>query len=222
MGSPPLTALKTNHRSPSDYISVAECITQPFRNRVVVAALILSFAASINVSAQIFKENEVWKKCTTTTTHYILQVPASLVPAQAPGVSDCVYRSEDGEFNVEAAEQADNQPLAMRMEKELDLLKGTVTDQKKGDNWFALTGVSADGTEFYRLQYTNGLQWVSLRMTFPHSKAKKYDDWVDRIDKEFVPFAKTEEKSAIEKAATANKAAGVTKPSESPIKVPPF
>jgi hypothetical protein len=203
------------------YRIVADCITQPFRNRVVVAASILSFAASVTVSAQIFKETELWKKCTTTTTDYILEVPASLVPAQQPGVADCVYRSEDGEFNVEAAEQVDAQTLDAKMQKELDLLKGTVTDQKKGDNWFALTGVSADGTEFYRLHYTNGSQWVSLRMTFPHSKAKKYDDWVDRIDKEFVPFAKGEEKPAEEKATTTKKPAAVTKPAESPTKVPP-
>ena len=82
------------------------------------------------------------------------------------------------------------------MEKEIDLLKGTVADQKKGDNWFALTGVTSDGTEYYRLHCTNGARWVTLRITYPHSKSKKYRKWVDRIDKEFVPFTKTSDTTA--------------------------
>lgn len=139
-------------------------------------------------------EEELWKNCSTSTTDYVLQIPGSLVPSTGPGITDCTYQSTDGEFNVEAAEHADSQALDARMQKELDLLKGTVTDQKKGDNWFALTGVTADGTEFYRLNYTNGAQWVTLRMTYPHSKAKKYGKWVTRIDKAFVPFAKKETK----------------------------
>lgn len=136
-------------------------------------------------------EEELWKNCSTPTTDYVLQVPSSLVRSSSPEVPGCTYQSPDGEFNVEAAEQTDNQVLDARMEKEIDLLKGTVADQKKGDNWFALTGVTADGTEYYRLHYTNGAQWVSLRVSFPHSKSKKYSKWVDRIDKSFVPFSKT-------------------------------
>ena len=205
------------------YFIVAEYVAKPSRKRLTAAGYALAGAVLILSTARISKaDEELWKNCTTTTTHYVLQVPASLVPAPVPGVSDCIYRSDDGEFNVEAAEQIDNQSLDTKMQKEVDLLKGTVTDQKKGDNWFALTGVSADGTEFYRLRYTNGTQWVSLRMTFPHSKAKKYDRWVERIDKEFVPFAKAEDKAATEQAATPKKPAPATKPGESPVKVPPF
>ncbi|HJT80397.1 MAG TPA: hypothetical protein VJ719_04290, partial [Chthoniobacterales bacterium] len=77
-------------------------------------------------------------------------------------------------------------------QKEIDLLKGSVADQKQGNNWFALTGVTSDGTEYYRVHHTNGVQWVTLRITFPRSKSKQYDEWVTRIDKEFVPFTKAE------------------------------
>ena len=136
-------------------------------------------------------EEELWKNCSTPTTDYVLQVPSSLVRSSSSEVTGCTYQSQDGEFNVEAAEQTDNQVLDARMQREIDLLKGTVADQKKGDNWFALTGVTADGTEYYRLHYTNGAHWVSLRVSFPHSKSKKYSKWVDRIDKSFVPFSKT-------------------------------
>jgi hypothetical protein len=158
--------------------------------------LLLTCLAGFLVFIELSRaDDELWKNCSTPTTDYVLQVPGSLVRSTGPGITDCTYQSTDGEFNVEAAEQTDSQTLDARMQKELDLLKGTVTDRKKGDNWFALTGVTADGTEFYRLHYTNGTQWVTLR-TYPHSKAKKYDRWVTRIDKAFVPFAKKETKES--------------------------
>ena len=155
--------------------------------RIGAIGALLFFVGSAELSRA---EEELWKNCSTPTTDYVLQVPGSLVSLKTPGVSGCTYQTADGEFNVEAAEQTEDQPLDARMQKEVDLLKGTVTDQKKGDNWFALTGVTADGTEYYRLHSTNGTHWVTLRITYPHSKAKKYDKWVDRIDKAFVPFAK--------------------------------
>jgi hypothetical protein len=154
--------------------------------RLLIGCTALFFAAAVGRA-----EEELWKNCSTPTTGYVLQVPTSLVRSSDPGVTGCTYQSQDGEFTVEAAEQTDNQPLDSRMQKEIELLKGTVTDQKKGDNWFALTGVTSDGTEYYRLHYTNGAQWVSLRITYPRSKAKQYDKWVTRIDKAFVPFSKT-------------------------------
>ena len=141
-------------------------------------------------------EDEIWKNCSTPTTDYVLQVPGSLVRSTGPGITGCTYQTTDGEFNVEAAEQEATGPqqnIDDRMQKEIDLLKGTVTDQKKGDNWFALTGVTSDGTEYYRVHYTNGAKWVTLRVTFPHSKHKAYDKWVTRIDKAFVAFAKTKD-----------------------------
>ena len=158
---------------------------------VLIKSCLSACASLAVIVAQVGQAaQELWKNCSTPTTDYILQIPGSFVRSTDPGVTGCTYHSADGEFNVEAAEQTDNQSLDARMQKEIDLLKGTVTDQKKGNNWFALTGVTSDGTEYYRLHYTNGAQWVSLRITFPRNKAKKYDEWVTRIDKSFVPFAK--------------------------------
>src|SRR5437868_1121948 len=141
-------------------------------------------------------EDELWKNCSTPTTDYVLQVPGSLVRSTGPGVTGCTYQSADGEFSVEAAQQADTQNIDERMEKELGLLGGTATYQKKGQTWFVLSGVTPDGTEYYRKHLTNGTDWVTLRITYPHSKNKKYDKWVTRIEKSFVAFAKAEQNSA--------------------------
>ena len=171
------------------------------------ATSIAIFTLVICSARMSLADQELWKNCSTPRTHYVLQVPGSLVQLTGDGITDCTYQSSDGEFNVEAAEQTDNQNLDARMQKEIDLLKGTVTDQKKGNNWFALTGVTSDGTEFYRLHYTNGAQWVTLRITYPRSKAKKYDKWVERIDKAFVAFSGTPESvgSGKENAGTTSK-----------------
>src|SRR5437773_1885217 len=91
------------------YMYVARGITRRFWARPYAVAALIIASASISRGDQ-----ELWKKCTTATTDYTLQVPASLLPASGPGVTGCVYQSADGEFNVEAAEQPDTQPLEAR------------------------------------------------------------------------------------------------------------
>lgn len=142
-------------------------------------------------------EEELWKDCSSPTTHYVLHVPGSLVRSTGPGITNCTYQTSDGEFTVEAVEQTQTpgpaQSIDERMQKEVNALSGTVTDQKKGENWFALTGVTGDGTEYYRVHYTNGAQLITLRITFPHSQKKKYEKWLERIDESFVAFGQKPE-----------------------------
>ena len=77
-----------------------------------MAFLFLTVICVLVTRAQAIQtEDELWKNCTTSTTHYVLQVPGSLIPVTDPGVTGCTYHSPDGEFNVEAVEQNDNQPL---------------------------------------------------------------------------------------------------------------
>ena len=90
------------------------------------------------------------------------------------------------------------------MEKEIKLLSASVSHQKKGDNWFSLSGITPDGTEFYRKLVTNGSQWVTLRITFPHAQNKKYDRWVKRIDKTFAPFGENAETKVSPTAPNSN------------------
>jgi hypothetical protein len=143
-------------------------------------------------------DEEKWSICSTAQTPYRLQVPDSLVHPSAPTATGCVFQTPDGEFTVEAAVQQETagpaETVEGRIQKEIDLMAGTVTYKKKGDTWFVLSGVTPDGTEYYRKQFTNGAQWVSLRITYPHGKNKKYDKWVTRIEKTFIPFATREDK----------------------------
>ena len=138
-------------------------------------------------------EEETWNVCSTPTKPYRLQVPATLIHATAPTATGCSFQTPDGEFTVEAAVLSDavekEETIESRMQKEVDLMAGTVTYKKKGDSWFVISGVTPDGTEYYRKHYRNGAQWVTLRITYPHAKNKKYDKWVTRMEKTFVAFA---------------------------------
>lgn len=167
-----------------------------FPNRIrfayFFAALFIWFCAVPVLRAE---EEETWNTCSTPKTQYVLQVPASLIHSTAPAATGCAFQTPGGEFNVEAVVQdsSTDENIDQRMQKEMDLLAQTVTYKKKEDTWFVLSGVTPDGTEYYRKLFTNGAQWVTLRITYPHVRNKKYDKWVTRIEKTFVPFAKAAE-----------------------------
>lgn len=140
------------------------------------------------------REQEPWSICSVPTAQFKLQVPASLTHSAAPTATGCSFQTPDGEFTVEAVLQSatDNETLESKMQKELDLLSGKVDHKKKEDNWFLLSGVTSDGTEYFRKLFTHNGQWVTLRITYPHAARRKYDHWVERIEKTFVPFAPDE------------------------------
>jgi hypothetical protein len=164
-------------------------------SRIFIAA----FALCVTDVAFIHGEEEKWNLCSTPKTQYVLPVPASLIHSTAPTATGCSFQTPDGEFTVEAAVQSDTakgETLDSRMQKEIDLLAGSVNDKKKGDIWFVLSGVTPDGTEYHRKLYTNGSEWVTLRITYPHAQTKKYDRWVTRMEKTFVPFVESKEKGS--------------------------
>ena len=157
-----------------------------------------TFALCVTGAGLTEAEEEAWSACSTPKTQYVLQIPASLIHSTAPTATGCSFQTANGEFTVEAVVQpdaAEEETLDSRMQKEIDLLAGTVKYKKKGGTWFVLSGVTPDGTEYYRKLYTKGQQWVTLRITYPHDKNKKYDKWVTRMEKTFVPFAELKEKS---------------------------
>ena len=159
-----------------------------------------AFASCVTGAELSQAEEETWNTCSTPKTQYVMQIPASLIHSTATVATGCAFQTPDGEFNVEAVVQstaaAHDETLESRMQKEIELLVGTVTYQKKGDTWFVLSGVTPDGTEYYRKLYIAGSQWVTLRITYPHAQNKKYDKWVTRMEKTFIPFAESKEKSS--------------------------
>jgi len=160
---------------------------------LLTAALIFAASSSI-LATEPGKEQESWSICSLPTAQFRLQVPPNLIHSTAATATGCTFQTPDGEFNVEAVLQpaAESETIESKMQKEIELLPGKVDRKKKGDDWFLLSGVTPDGTEYFRKLFTQSGNWVTLRMTYPHAESKKYGDWVKRIEKTFVPFAPPE------------------------------
>lgn len=138
-----------------------------------------------------------WKGCSDPESSFVLRYPPSLIRSIAPGATACSFQTADSDFNLEVVVEPnaarEGETLENRMEKEMDLLGGTVTYKRKEATWFVLSGVTSNGTEYYRKLYTKGPRWVSLHMTYPHARTDKFNLWVTRIEKSFVPFTEREE-----------------------------
>ena len=66
----------------------------------------------------------------------------------------------------------------------------SVTYQRKTASWYVLSGVNANGFEYYHKFFVQGKNWREFTITYPHAKARRYDPWVARVEKSFVPFRK--------------------------------
>jgi hypothetical protein len=104
------------------------------------------------------------------------------------------FRSADGEFSVSAVAHFfapdSGDTFDKRWQEELDTPDVTITYKKKTPNWYVVSGVTKDGTEYYHKLYRNGANWAGFHITYPHTKNKKYDPWVEQIAKRFIPFRK--------------------------------
>lgn len=162
-----------------------------FLTLTVLAAAFLITAASSRA-----QESE-WKACSDPQFLYVLKYPPVLTRLEGAAPTGCSFQTPDGDFAVEAVAEnptgdAAGETLDGRMTKELELMGDTVTYKTSGESWFVISGVTSDGTEYYRKGFTNGSQWISLRITYPHARNDKFDPWVKRIEKSFVAFAKAD------------------------------
>ena len=140
------------------YCAMNRCRSSVF-SRILFPAIVLLLTGASPLQAK----EEQWNVCSTPKTQYVLHIPASLIPSPASPATGCAFQTPDGEFSVEAVVQPDageqGQTLEGRMQKEKDLLAGTVKYKKKGDSWFILAGVTPDGTEYYRKLFSKGSEW---------------------------------------------------------------
>jgi hypothetical protein len=63
----------------------------------------------------------------------------------------------------------------------------SVTYNRKGDEWFLVSGVEG-GKTYYRKQFVSPDRTAELVITYPKSRASVYDAWVTEIEKSFVAY----------------------------------
>jgi hypothetical protein len=136
---------------------------------------------------------QAWKKYRNARFGFLLVYPPDLVAGPEPtNGGGREFHSADKQFSVATAahffvpESGDS--FEKRWEEELKVPEVNITYKKKTDNWYVVSGVSKDGTEFYHKLYRKGSNWAAFEITYPHTQNKRYDRWVTRIAKEFIPF----------------------------------
>jgi hypothetical protein len=155
----------------------------------ISAVVSLSFLFLLTVEGS----DSGWKKYANARFGFVLTYPAELIAGkEAMNGDGREFHSKDGEFSLAAfahffvPDSGDS--FDKRWQEELDSPDVTVTYKKKAPNWYVVSGLTKSGTEYYHKLYRKGSSWASFHITYPHAKNKKYDPWVARIEKSFIPF----------------------------------
>lgn len=155
---------------------------------VVCLALLLHLLSSVARSAA----TESWTSYLNERYGFCLNYPGELVPGKmSESGAGGEFHTPDGEFSVNTEASAfilNDESLDARWRSELQVLGKSVTYKQRAATWYVISGVTADGAEYYHKFYTRKRNWVAFWIHYPHAQAAKYEPWVTRIEKSFVPF----------------------------------
>jgi hypothetical protein len=150
--------------------------------------LVVAFAlaAADTAGAQELK----WKRYTNERFGFVLSYPSTLVASRTPdNGAGREFHTADGAFSLSAqAHFLSDRTLESNWNEELNTQGVTITYKRKAKDWYVVSGVTSDGTEYYHKFWVKGGNWVELAITYPHAQNAKYDKWVEQIAKRFVPF----------------------------------
>lgn len=159
------------------------------RTRLLPTTLLLLLGAGCITQAG----QEAWKRYENGRFGFVLTYPASVIAGrEAMNGDGREFHSRDREFSVAGfahffvPDSGDS--FDKRWQNELSTPHVNITYKRKTPTWYAVSGVADDGTEYYHKLYRKGSSWAAFHITYPHSQAKKYDNWVTQIGKRFIPF----------------------------------
>lgn len=116
---------------------------------------------------------------------YPSNLRSSRQPDNGAGMS---FSSPDGEFSVTAQGHFLNgDTLDTLWANELKQGGATITYSTKKADYYVVSGSRA-GREYYRKVFAEGGNWVRFDIIYPAAKRGYYDQVVERIARDFVPF----------------------------------
>jgi hypothetical protein len=135
-------------------------------------------------------QGEVWKVYINPRFGFRIEYPASLKADRPPDNGDGqAFHSADGKVRLVAS---GGFLVAFTFEglwqQDLERYGNSVTYQKKGETSYVVSGVLPNGVEFYRHLAVQGQNFADFEITYPHGEHAKYDRWVERIARSYVPF----------------------------------
>jgi hypothetical protein len=144
--------------------------------------------------ASAFGDEGGWKKYTNARFGFSVEYPPTLQASREPdNGAGREFHTANKEFSLTAHAHF----IGVADEKEsidtlwsdaLKELGSTITYKKKTATWYVVSGVTKEGTEYYHKLHTEGKNMAEIRISYPHAKNAKYDPWVERISKSFIPF----------------------------------
>ncbi len=128
-----------------------------------------------------------WLAYTNMRFGFAFSHPAALKPG--PGPANGAGRTfTDGKFSVTVQAHFSMRSLDETWKQiQADYGKNATYKVKKPD-WFVISGILPDGTEFYRKFHEGNGSWCELWATYPHSMNETYDPVLERMVKSFRPF----------------------------------
>ncbi len=135
-----------------------------------------------------------WRKYFNARFGYVLSYPVGLIAGpEAMNGDGREFHTKDGEFSLAVSAHFfvpdSGDTFEKRWEEEQNTSDGaTVSYKKKTADWYVVSGLTKDGTEYYHKLYRQKANWAAFQITYPHAKTKQYDPWVERIARSFVPF----------------------------------
>lgn len=167
---------------------------KPILTRVRLFQSVFAFTVLFVTVVQTNAADSNWKKYVNERFGFSLEYPATLVASPDPiDGSGREYHTPDSEFSVATAAHylriADpNESLDTHWKDEQSGLENLITYKKKGGSWYVISGVTTNGYVFYYKFFTQSNNWATFHIIYPKSQKPKYDPWVTRIEKHFVPF----------------------------------
>jgi hypothetical protein len=167
-------------------------LTWKVPNRAVTRVAAVIFAVVV-LDATAGAEELKWREYKNARFGFVLSYPATLIASREPeNGAGREFHTADKAFSVSAQAHFLSPDTGNTFEsnwkEELNAPGVTITYKKKAKDWFVVSGVTKEGTEYYHKFYAKKGNWVELSMTYPHAQNAKYDKWVEQIAKRFVPF----------------------------------
>ena len=170
-----------------------------FRNFFLSVSIFSMAAASSQVvqsippdspGAKSLRVHRIWTVFYHPRFSYELPVPpgvrATGVPEEEP---EPKFVSGDRSFQMSAWGGMSPQSSASLVETQWRQAQarypGEISYQRRGSTWFVVSGTDRNGIEFYEKFMTRGQQAAGLSISFPHSRLREFEGWVEKIEDGF-------------------------------------
>ena len=131
-----------------------------------------------------------WSDYVHPRSSYQFPVPPGVRSVGSPGESaETAFQSSDGDFLISAWGGAGDRSASSMLEEQWAAAQRrpgrTVTYRKRSNSWFVVSGTERDGTEFYEKMISRGNQVAAFTLTYPRSRLREFEPWVEKIEDGF-------------------------------------